>query len=146
MGRYNFQLDLATAKETEKEAVEKLHKWLKIKNVHFNRDYKYDFRLEFEDGTNPRTYEVKEDFQCGQTGNTVVEYECRGKDSGITTTEADYWIYKFDDGFYQISVPKLRQVIKEQLYFREVVGGDRGSNTKMYLFRLSTLKKRMQKL
>ncbi len=146
MGKYNFRLDLATAKETEKEAVEKLHKHLKIKNVSFNTDYKYDFRLEFEGTTKPRTYEVKEDFQCGQTGNTVVEYECRGKDSGITTTEADFWIYKLDDGFYQISTEKLRGVIKEELYFREVVGGDRGSNTKMYLFRLPTLKKRMQKL
>lgn len=144
MGNYNFQLDLANAKETEKAAVKKLEKWLEIESVTFNDDYKYDFLIKLP--ASSRTYEVKEDLMCGQTGNTVIEYEYRGKPSGISTTEADFWIYKFDDGFYQISVDKLRKVISDQLYFREVTGGDKGSNTKMYLFRLATLKKKMQKL
>ena len=144
MANYNFQKDLLLGKEVEKEALEKLKKWLKIKSVVFNTDYKYDFLVELENSS--RTYEVKTDLMCGQTGNTVVEYESRGKLSGISTTEADFWIYKFDDGFYQIPTKKLKEVIKEQLYFREVNGGDRGSNTKMYLFRLAVLKKRMQKL
>lgn len=144
MGNYNFRLDLERAKETEKKAVEKLRKWLTIEEVTFNEDFRYDFEVKLSNST--RKYEVKEDLQCGQTGNTVVEYEYRGNPSGISTTEADFWIYKFDDGFYQIATHKLKEVITEKLYFREVVGGDRGSNTKMYLFRLPALKKRMQKL
>ena len=144
MGNYNFHKDLALAKEVEKEAVKKLEKWLTIEEVEFNNDFRYDFKIKLPN--NFRTYEIKQDLMCGKTGNTVVEYECRGKPSGVSTTEADFWIYKFDDGFYQISIAKLKKVIEEEKYFRTVTGGDVGSNTKMYLFKLSILKGQMQKL
>ena len=144
MGNYNFNADLSNAKETEKKAVEKIAKLLDIKSVSFNDDYKYDIKVETEHGF--RTYEVKEDLMSAVTKNSAVEFECRGKPSGISTTEADFWIYKFEDGFYQIRTAKLKELIELNLYFKVVSGGDKGSNTKMYLFRLPTLKNKMVKL
>lgn len=38
------------------------------------------------------TVEVKLDFGTHRTGNFYIEYSSRGHASGITTTEADYWV------------------------------------------------------
>jgi hypothetical protein len=135
---------LKIGQETEKEAVALLQKHLKIDKVEYNKDRRFDFRLTI--GKKSKTYEVKTDLMCGRTGNFAIEYECRGKPSGIVTTEADYWIYKLDDGFYQSTVDVLKNLIDEQKYFRMVVGGDRGSYTKMFLFKLDLVKERMNKL
>lgn len=144
MANYNFRKDLAIGKEAEKQAVEHIAKHVKFDSVEFNDDNKYDFKL--IQGDKSRTYEVKRDLMCGQTGNFALEYECRGKPSGIVTTQADYWIYQLDDGFYQISVGGLKNLIDEAKYFRMVVGGDRGSRTKMFLFKLPLMKEAMYKL
>lgn len=144
MAHYNFRKDLKVGQQTEKEALEHLAKHLTYDEAEFNNDKKYDIRVVM--GEQVRTYEVKTDLMCGYTGNFALEYECRGKPSGIVTTEADYWIYKLDDGFYLISVTRLKELIDEAKYFRMVSGGDRGSNTKMFLFKLPMMKEEMFKL
>lgn len=144
MAYYNFYKDLEVGKQTEKEALEQLSRHTKYDAVEFNNDKKYDIKLTL--GDKFQTYEVKTDLMCGSTGNFALEYECRGKPSGIVTTEADYWIYKLDDGFYLISVERLKYLIDEAKYFRMVSGGDRGSNTKMFLFKLPLMKEEMKKL
>lgn len=141
MGNYNFWKDLESAKEIEKEAVNALSRHLELENVQFNNDYKYDFVVTVRG--KQKKYEVKHDIMSTKTGNMAVEYECRGKFSGILTTEADYWIYKLDSDFYLIALEKLRSLIDDQKYFRLVTGGDRGSNTKMFLFKLATMKEEM---
>lgn len=150
MAYYNFHKDLKVGKKSEQEASELLVNYFQNKRgaddvkVDFNDDKKYDIKLTI--GDKSRTYEVKTDLMCGYTGNFALEYECRGKPSGIVTTEADYWIYKLDDGFYLISVEKLKTLLDEQKYFRLVSGGDKGSNTKMFLFKLPLMKEEMYKL
>lgn len=144
MAHYNFRRDLKVGQQTEKEAAEKLKQHFNFDSLEFNNDKKYDIKATI--GEVSRTYEVKTDLMCGQTGNFALEYECRGKPSGIVTTEADYWIYKLDDGFYMISVESLKNLIDEGKYFRMVSGGDRGSNTKMFLFKLPLMKETMHKL
>ena len=77
---------------------------------------------------------------CVDTGNVAVEYSCRGKLSGISTSEADFYIYKLetrDKGIHYImhKVSDLKQMIERKEYFREVNGGDRGSNSLNYLFK-----------
>jgi len=42
--------------------------------------------------TDKETYEVKADRLVHKYGNFFIEYECSGKPSGISTTQADYWI------------------------------------------------------
>jgi hypothetical protein len=144
MAHYNFRRDLAVGQKTEKEAAEQLKKHFNFDSLEFNNDNKYDIKATI--GELSRTYEVKTDLMCGKTGNFALEYECRGKPSGIVTTEADYWIYKLDDGFYMISVEGLKNLIDDAKYFRMVSGGDRGSNTKMFLFKLDLMKQEMHKL
>jgi hypothetical protein len=144
MANYNFRKDLKIGQEAEKAAFEALSKRLTFDSVEYNHDNRYDFKV--KKGELEKTYEVKRDLMCGQTGNFALEYECRGKPSGIVTTQADYWIYQLDDGFYLISVTDLKNLIDEAKYFRMVTGGDRGSRTKMFLFKLNLMKEAMHKL
>jgi hypothetical protein len=88
----------------------------------------------------PVTFEVKEDFMCKQTGNVSLEYECRGKPSGVSVSEADYYIYiihtKDDEVEYvMFKTGDLKDKITSKMYFRDITGGDKGSNTKNYLFK-----------
>jgi len=64
----------------------------------YNSDFKYDLALgQLGEGwvgnmlTN-KTIEVKFDFACYRTGNFYIEYESRGKPSGLATSKADYWM------------------------------------------------------
>lgn len=80
-------------------------------------------------------FEVKADRMTQRTGNMAIEFECSGKPSGITATEADYWAY-FIHGtkeYYLIPTDEIRQRIADKAYAREVKGGD-GWRSRMYLF------------
>ncbi len=84
--------------------------------------------------------ELKEDFMCKLTGNIALEYECRGKDSGINVTDADLYVYKIHTNsgvvYHVAFVSEIKRFINEGDFFRSVVGGDYGSNTKMYLLKI----------
>lgn len=77
--------------------------------------------------------EVKSDRQASRTGNLAIEYECNNKPSGITSTEADFWIYFIvhpdRDECYIIPTEKLREIVKT---CPKVRGGD-GMRSKMFL-------------
>jgi uncharacterized protein (DUF3820 family) len=85
--------------------------------------------------------EVKSDRQAGRTGNMAIEFECNNKPSGITSTEADYYIYFIiycddiqEDGTpreecYKIPVKRLKKIASK---CRKVRGGD-GNRSCMYL-------------
>src|SRR4051812_1030618 len=45
--------------------------------------------------------EIKRDYRAGETGNVFVEFESRGKPSGIETTEADYHIFLLSDEVFK---------------------------------------------
>mgnify|MGYP003146903863 FL=1 len=75
------------------------------------------------------TVEVKTDFLTNETGNVAVEYESRGKPSGISTTKAKYWAFKLVNMgvFILIETSKLKAICRQ--YYVEnpdsaVVGGD----------------------
>jgi hypothetical protein len=76
------------------------------------------------------------------TGNIVIEYESRGKPSGIITTEADYWLHNCAVGdnivfSLLLKVSTLRQYIAKQNP-RSVRGGD-DMTSKLYLIKLTDL-------
>jgi hypothetical protein len=78
------------------------------------------------------------------TGNIVIEYESRGKPSGIITTEADYWLHNCacgDDIVFSLllKVSKLRKYIATYNP-RSVRGGD-DMTSKLYLIKLTDLVK-----
>ncbi len=133
---YNFKKDLQDGQRAEREAIEKLQ-------VHFpeisdfqQSNTKYHDIEGVIDGQ-PITFEVKNDLMACQTGNVAIEYASRGKASGLTTTTANFWIYKFDNTFFLFETKILRErLFTEKKYFRKVTGGDEGSFTKMYLVKV----------
>lgn len=48
--------------------------------------------------------EVKTDFLVSKTGNVAIEFECRGKPSGIKTTTADWWVIVLEGKQYDSEV------------------------------------------
>lgn len=52
-----------------------------------------EYDVLWRSGSTVTTYEVKADRITQRTGNLCIEYECRGKPSGITTTTANYWVH-----------------------------------------------------
>lgn len=84
----------------------------------------YDFK------TNMHKYEVKSDRLAHKYGcaTMFIEFECNGKDSGIASTEADFWFYfmvKPDDTYvlYEIPITTLKD---RCLNSRIICGGDGG--------------------
>ena len=111
-------------------------------DVHdLNQDYRFDIR-----GTlagNPVHIEVKEDRRCNSTGNVVVEYKSKGRLSGISTTKADYWVFRLhrfnNIRHFIISIGNLKKVVKEEKYFMKKYMEDTDSNNNTYLFKYDKL-------
>lgn len=72
------------------------------------------------------TIEVKRDKKFLKTGNIFIEYECRGKPSGIMTTKAQFIDFALPcrDTHVHLLVP-TQLVLRACEGAREVVGGDR---------------------
>ena len=62
-----------------------------FEHIYENDDYRYDL-LFLKKGWYV-TMEVKYDDMCLDTGNFAVEFESRGKPSGIKTTKSDLWAF-----------------------------------------------------
>jgi len=76
--------------------------------------------------------EVKTDSIAHKTGNMFIEVYSRGIASGISTTTADYWLYKIEgkDTAIIISTKRLRELVRK--FHKEdgfKVGGDNNSST-----------------
>ena len=100
-----------------------------------NYDYRYDLKMLY----NGRVikYEIKTDIYSRNTGNIIIEFEYKGRKSGVLKTEADYFVtYFFHQGeIWNISTEKLKLMInylKPHVYEK---AGDLRSNTKLYKFR-----------
>jgi len=102
--------------------------------MNYNNDFKYDLKIgqskeqELGDIFNNKTVEVKYDLQAKRTGNVYVEYESRGKKSGLATSQADYYCFCLGVTYHLIHIATLKDRCKKYLYTnRDRVGGD--SNT-----------------
>jgi|TARA_B100001939_G_scaffold322707_1_gene313406 hypothetical protein len=113
-------------------------------DLDFGKVYEEKIRELFEgDGS----IEVKTERDIwADTGNVAIEIKSRGKPSGISTTEAKWWIHNFtiegDMKFSMIfKVDKLRKAIKH-MYANElasiVKGGD-NNTSELVLAPISTL-------
>ena len=101
----------------------------------YNNDFKYDLKVgqtkeeELGNILNDKKIEVKYDLKALQTGNVYVEYESRGKKSGLSTTEADFYCFAFGDTFHLIDVKLLKSRCRK--YFgtnRDKQGGDNNTS------------------
>lgn len=104
-----------------------------------NSDFQYDweFGKEGEDEIakllNDYKVEVKRDRLTKQTGNVYIEYQSRGKPSGIKTTKADKWAYILQDGCIlivdtELLKKALRYLIKARLCVKDMPGGDNNTS------------------
>jgi hypothetical protein len=78
-----------------------------------------------------RTVEVKKDYKTHKTGNIAVEFESRGKPSGIATTEAEWWAFvlvnkDFDNTMIMLfKTGNLMKACRKYINTnRDVYGGD----------------------
>ena len=76
--------------------------------LEFGEKYENEFQAIVES----KQIEVKTDARCEETGNVYVEFQSRGKDSGIRVTTAKYWVFclhtdKFKDQTY-VFIPTRR--------------------------------------
>ena len=105
----------------------------------YNSDFQYDLKFGQEGETeiakllNDSEVEVKRDRQTQQTGNVYIEYESRGKPSGISTTKADKWAYILQDGCTlivdtELLKKALRYLIKSKLCVKDMPGGDNNTS------------------
>lgn len=101
----------------------------------FNSDFAFDLKMGqaeeiwLSDLLKSKTVEVKRDYMAAKTGNLFVEFESRGKPSGLATTRADFWAFILD-GERVIILPTefLKRVCRKIFKTgRTVQGGD--SNT-----------------
>tara|TARA_R110001606_G_scaffold382330_1_gene544047 strand:+ start:140 stop:556 length:417 start_codon:yes stop_codon:yes gene_type:complete len=119
----------------------------------FNGDFKYDLALgQLGEGwigkmLSNNTIEVKFDFACHKTGNFYIEYQSRGKPSGISTSQADYWMLiastekglRLKDGLTDVEksdvmfavlldTERLKEICKTNFYRKNVKGGDNNTS------------------
>lgn len=140
MGHYNFDKDLKDGLQAEEEVKTLLKKHFNVgdSDIETLDTKEYDIKIVSKN----LTFEVKNDLMAETTGNIAIEYKSRAKASGISVTKADYWIYKFAGVFYMIETNRLKEeVFEKKNYWRSGVnGGDRGSNTMMFLVKVDTFK------
>ena len=113
--------------------------------MEYNSDFRYDLKegklkgeTKFHEMLSNSKIEVKFDRMTRKTGNVYIEFESRGKPSGIRTTQADYWVYYIqDEECFVISTKRLIYKIVK-LNPRRVRGGD--NNTSVgFLIKLTDL-------
>lgn len=146
MPHYNFRQDFNVAKKTEAQIADFMTQVDNINVINWCNNKDYDFLAVKPDKQTKIAIEVKEDFTCKRTGNVGVEFESWGRKSGIETTKADFYVWKVhapDNTIrvYEMSVADLRKHIADGQYFRIVVGGDVGSESRNYLFKLDFIEK-----
>ncbi len=101
----NFFENLRKYQPFEIIAGEKICKLNNVNILNTCNNYKYDFQTD-----DNLKYEVKTDAMSLKTNNFFIEYYGYKKMSGISTTEANYYIINDTNIYYLISVTKLREI------------------------------------
>lgn len=135
MGRYNFEDDITEGINGEKVVLKDLES-LGAKFITDNDNRIYDIIVEYKD--KKISYEVKTDSFCdyhNDTGNIFVEFESRGKESGISVTKADWFVtyFKNFNEIWYIKTEDLKSLIEGENIPKTKDSGDLGSGTRGYL-------------
>ena len=89
--------------------------------------------------------EVKRDTIVSESGNIAVEFECRGRPSGIRTTAARWWVFVLSGERYNdelhiwIETSRLTAICDWLIKKREWVPGGDDKHSKMVLLHLGRL-------
>ena len=94
----------------------------------FTKDLSYGKKHEKLVMKSMENFELKTDRMAHKTGNVYVEFQSRGKDSGIRTSKSDTWIFKIvskgDKHLFSIQIPLTRLKKLVSTDYRIVPGGD----------------------
>ena len=103
----------------------------------FNKDNRFDMALkkaeirekELADILGDKLIEIKTDSIWKKSGRLAVEFKSRGKPSGISTTQAEYYAFILDangftEGIIFIPTEKLKILARRYLKTNTVFGGD----------------------
>lgn len=85
--------------------------------------------------------EVKVDTKSMETGNIVIEVECNGVPSGLTTTKAKYWVIYDGLGYHWFLVKDLRIIVGRSSNLAEFIGNGDSYSKKAYLIKKEELYK-----
>ena len=108
----------------------------------FTKDLSYGKKHEKLVMKSMENFELKTDRMAHRTGNVYVEFQSRGKDSGIRTSKSDTWIFKIvskgDRHLFSIHIPltRLKKLVSKD--YRVVPGGD-NLTSKGYLVPITDL-------
>ena len=142
MADLNFKTDLILGNDGEKLLID----FLIDKGgfyIDSNYDNKYDIKMLINN--KETTYEVKTDVKCAplfDTGNIFIEYESRGKASGISVTQATWFVtyFKYLNEIWFIKSNNLKKLIKNHDFPIFKDAGDIGSATHGYLIKRKDFK------
>lgn len=92
--------------------------------MNYNSDFKFDLQVgqiaerEIADIFSGKKIEVKTDYMAQETGNVAIEFQSRGKPSGIAVTEADYYAYCLPHANFQniiifMEINELKRIARE---------------------------------
>ena len=143
MANLNFNQDLVLGNSGEIVIKE----FLETKGCEFinlNDNNQYDLKM--KKNNNEITYEIKTDVFVApiyDTGNIFIEYESRGKNSGISVTKADWFVtyFKYLKEIWFIKSETLKTLIQENEFPIFYDAGDVGSATHGYLIKRKDFKK-----
>jgi len=145
-GNKEFNKDLPIGERGEMDVKRFLeHKGCVFVHKTQGNDSRYDLMMSFNGVEN--TVEVKTDVFLNKYGNPtkniVIEFECRGRASGINITEADYYttFFPFLGEIWNIRSEDLKKLIADNNPHVFEWSGDDGSNTKLYGFNRADFKK-----
>lgn len=141
-GEYNFKKDLQKGVDGEDEIIKYMQS-IGFTFIDRCSDNRYDFSMMYNGKV--YTYELKTDMYCSKdsdTGNIVIEVESRGHYSGISVTQADFFVTYFPNlgEIWNIPTNDLRKLIAEENLPLKEGKGDPGSNTKFYLIKREKFK------
>ena len=94
----------------------------------FTKDLSYGKKHEKLVMKSMENFELKTDRMAHKTGNVYVEFQSRGRDSGIRTSKSDTWIFKIPNGrdthLFSIHIPltRLKKLVNKN--YKVVPGGD----------------------
>tara|TARA_R110000765_G_scaffold242357_1_gene344987 strand:+ start:638 stop:1048 length:411 start_codon:yes stop_codon:yes gene_type:complete len=115
-------------KENKSNSIKKL-KESDFSVTKFTKDLSYGKKHEKLVMKSMENFELKTDRMAHKTGNVYVEFQSRGKDSGIRTSKSDTWIFKIPNGrdthLFSIHIPltRLKKLVSKD--YKVVPGGDR---------------------
>jgi len=119
----------------------------------FNKDNKFDIQLQaseiaeksIADLLCSTKIELKTEHHLWEkTGNIAIEFECRGKPSGIAVTQADFWFHqllKEDKTFCILCFPtwRVKELARKYYHADNIVTGGDDKATKMVLVPIKEL-------